>query len=359
MENFLFHFGHNNAILAVVFAEMMVLRRNTEMKNKQLSLLILSLALILVLVLTVCLVSCQNKQKHAPKVGLCFRQCDASAEYCRQIRQTLDEAGYQVSVADAMNDQSRQTEQIQKFIQDGCALLVIEPVMVSTSEQLVDQVMDAQIPTVFVNYEPEAAALDRWERLSYVGCQENTRGTMQGSLILQTPNGGDLNGDGTVSCLVISGPEDERIARLQASGCVGALTDAQLTVTTVATLWGDWTLESGRKCCANALSQYGRDIEVIFCGNDAIALGAQAAISSGGWTVGKDYYLAGIGGTEQALQAIQTGNMTGTVVEDHQSQAQQLLTVAQTLLAGETAEKRYYVNCLPVTQENAENYLPK
>lgn len=327
------------------------------MKNKKLSLLILAVALILVLVLVVCLVSCQNEKEKAPKVGLCFRQCDDNAEYCRLVQEKLTQAGYQVSVVDAVNDQSRQTEQIDEFIQDGYDLLVIEPVMVSTSEQLVEQITEAQIPVVFVNYEPEGDALERWDRLSYVGCLESRHGTQQGRIILQTANGGDINGDGVISCLVISGPEDDMVARMQADGCVGAL--AEENVSLVSTLWGDWTQDSGRKLCADALAQYGKDIEVIFCGNDAMAMGALEAVRSGGWKTGEDYYLVGLGGTEGALQAIQMGNMTGTVAEDLNAQAQQVLAVAQAMLAGETVEKRHYVNCAIVTQENVESYLPE
>lgn len=329
------------------------------MKNQKLSLLILALALLLVLVLVVCLVSCQHAQNNAPKVGLCFRQCDANAEYCRLVRETLNQAGYHVKVVDAMNDQSRQTEQIGKLIQDNYDFLVVEPVMVSTSQQLAAQITEAQIPAVFVNYEPDGAALEQWDKLCYVGCLKDQHGSLQGDLILQTKHKGDINGDGTVSCLVLSGPEDDILAQLQAAGCIDTLADAHLSVSQVCTLWGDWTLESGRKRCADALAQYGRDIEVIFCGNDAIALGALEAIRAGGWKVGADYYLTGIGGTEQALQAILMGNMTGTVMEDPKAQAQQILSVAQALLSDQGVEKRYYVNCTVVTQENAENYLPE
>lgn len=329
------------------------------MKNQKLPLLMLALALILVLVLVACLVSCQNEKQNAPKVGLCFRQCDANSEYCRLVQTTLTQAGYRVGVADAVNDQSRQTQQIDGFIQDGYDLLVVEPVMVSTSEQLVAQVKQAQIPVVFVNYEPEGDALQRWDKLSYVGCQEDRHGRAQGELILRTANGGDVNGDGTVSCLVISGPEDDRLAQLQAAGCVGVLTGEDRAVSLVGTVWGDWTQDRGRKLCADALAQYGKDIEVIFCGNDAMAMGALEAVRSGGWRVGEDFYLVGIDGTEGALQAIQMGDMTGTVAEDLHAQAQQVMAVAQAMLAGEAVEKQYYVNCAVVTQENVESYLPE
>ena len=201
--------------------------------------------------------------------------------------------------------------------------------------------------------------MDRWDKLTYVGCEKDSHGIMQGNMILREANQGDMNGDGTVSCLILSGPEDDRDAQLQAAGCVQALEKAGLSVSLLETRWGQWTAESGRKSCADALAQYGKDIEVIFCGDDRIALGAAEAIRSGGWTVGKDYLLIGLGGIEQAIEAVNMGNMTGTVAEDLTGQAKQVLAVARAILAGETLEKKYYVSCMKVTAENAQAYLPE
>lgn len=307
--------------------------------------------LILCLVLAVGLAFCAGGNK--PKVGICLRQSDENPEYSRMLQDNLKKAGYRVSVADGDNDQSRQTEQIGKFIEKEYDLLVIEPVMVSVSTELAEQLKTAQMPVVFVNYEPEAAALELWDRLSYVGCQEELHGQLQGALILGTEMKGDLNGDGSISCLVITGPEDDRNAQRQAKGCVQALEAGGMTVVTVETLWGEWTLESGRKLCANALSRYGKDIEVIFCGSDAIAQGVAEAILAGGWNVGKDYCVVGLGGTEAGLQMVWEGQLTGTVAQDLEGQCGQVTEVIGMLLNNEPAEKKYYVNCTSVVAEEA------
>lgn len=328
--------------------------------NKKATLLLLAAAaLMLCLVLVVGLVSCRNGGKNAAKIGICFRQSERDPEYSRLLKERLTAAGYRVSVADAGNDQSRQNAQIQEFIEEKCALLVIEPVMISAGEQIAGQLIQAEMPAVFVNYEPEADVLQLSERFSYVGCQEDKHGDMQGQLILQTEKKGDLNGDGIISSLIITGPEDDRNARLQAEGCVRALSGGEKTVNTVATLWGEWTKESGRKLCAGALSQYGRDIEVIFCGSDAIAQGAAEAIGNGGWKVGTDYYLAGLGGTEAGLQMILTDDLTGTVVRDRLGQCEKVQQVIGQILEGEVVEDKYYVNCMPVSSDNANEFLPE
>ena len=87
----------------------------------------------------------QKGKPEAPQIGLCFRSCAENPAYCDTLQQTLTGAGYDVHVADGANDQSLQTAQIGEMVEKGCALLVIEPVMVSTSDRLVEQVMEAQM----------------------------------------------------------------------------------------------------------------------------------------------------------------------------------------------------------------------
>lgn len=309
------------------------------MNKKKGLLLIVALALILILVLVLCLSSCEEKQEKLPQIGLCLRQYEEAPEYGELLKDRLTEAGYEVRIADAKNDQTRQTEQVAALLEEGVVLLVIEPVIGDAAEDTVSLLMEKNIPAVFIGNNPEKA-LEKWDRLSFVGCAEDQIGQLQGEIILQDPNRGDLNEDGQVSCLVISGPEDDISAKTQAEDCVDALVQEGLIVDQIDTSWGDWTTESGRARCAKALSQYGKDIEVILCGNEAITLGALEAVNAGGWQIGRDYLLAGVGAEEQ----LQSDTMTGTVVCDLEGMAQQVLSAAQGLINGDAVEKEYYVN---------------
>ena len=50
--------------------------------------------------------------------------------------------------------------------------------------------------------------------------------------------------------------------------------------------------------CIRDRSQYGDKIEVVFCNNDAMALGALQSIQQASRTVGKDIYLVGVDATK-------------------------------------------------------------
>lgn len=317
------------------------------MDKKKRLILLCALVLTVVLVLVLCVASCQKteeEEEKPPHIGLCLRQYDDDPEFGQELQARLAELGYEVTVADAKNDQTRQTEQIQAFLNEESVLLVIEPVIVADTESTVRLLMEHDVPGVFINYEPEESVLSMWNKLSYVGSTVGEEGGLQGQIILQTEDQGDLNEDGQVSCLVISGPEDHMDARLQAEGCIRAMTDGGLTVSQIETSWGDWTEEGGRQRCAKALSQYGKDVEVIICGNEAATLGALRALENGGWQVGRDFYLVGIG-EERAEE------LTGTVVRDLDGLFRQTVAAAKDLIAGEAVEKTYYVNHKILTPE--------
>jgi len=100
------------------------------------------------------------------------------------------------------------------------------------------------------------------------------------------------------------------------------------------------------------LSQYGKDLEVIFCGNDAMALGAMQAIEDGGRAVGENLYLVGIDATQEAIDMIRSGKLTGSVQIDFRQQTQQITETVKALLSGQSVESRYYTDCQPITAEN-------
>ena len=66
--------------------------------------------------------------------------------------------------------------------------------------------------------------------------------------------------------------------------------------------------QQAQQLVANSLGQYGNDVEVVFCNNDAMALGALQAIEAAGRTVGEDIYLVGVDALTEALENVLAGN---------------------------------------------------
>lgn len=279
-----------------------------------------------------------------PKIGLCLRQFEQEPVDGQLLKEQLIQAGYSVTVRDAKNDQSRQTQQIADLLEEGIGLLVIEPVIADAAGETVSLLMEKNVPAVFVNYKPEEAVLQKWSKLSFVGSAEDQLGALQAKILLQTEKQGDLNEDGQISCLIISGPEDDAAAKRQSESFLNTLAQEGLLVQQVDTGWGEWTTDSGRIRCAKALSQHGRDIDVIVCGDGNTTLGALEALSGGGWQAGRDYYVIGADTQEGE-------HITGTVLRDGNEIARKVLAQVQLLQTEGTAGEQSYVNLISVTEE--------
>ena len=138
---------------------------------------------------------------------------------------------------------------------------------------------------------------------------------------------------------------------------VKALEDAGLEVNCLSDQVGNWQQDQAQQIVANALGQYGNDVEVVFCNNDAMALGALQAIQSAGRTVGTDIYLVGVDALSEALEDVLAGTMTGTVFNDHFSQSHSAADAAINYLSG--AGNEHYIGCdyVKVTKDNAQEIL--
>ncbi len=300
-----------------------------------------------VILFLLALTACANENK-MPKIGLCLRQgVETDAGY-QAVKVSLTGAGYQVFTVDAKNDQSKQNKQIRSLIEEKYDLLIVEPVQTAVAGEIVGQAKEAGVPVLFINREPSREVLESWEKVCYVGSNIAQPGFLQGQIVLGLPDNGDINGDGIVTYLVIGGPADNLDAQLHAETCCKALTDQGIEVVRLDANNGDWTQASGKRVCEYALSQYGKDIEVVFCNNDAMALGAWTAIQDGGRTVGRDIYLLGIGGEKIALDMVQSGGMTGTVTADLQGLAVQISATVHALLDEFPVEKQCYIDYIKI-----------
>ena len=295
-------------------------------------------------------------------IGVCIYQfTDAfMTTYRNALQEILEGKGYKVSTVDGANDQAKQNEQINTFITQGVDALIINPVMTSAADQIIATVKAAGIPTVLINREPTADQMAVYDKLVYVGCDARQSGTMQGELILDTPNKGDINGDGKVSYIMVQGDPENVDAQYRTEFSVKALVDAGMEVEELNLTRGDWMRERGQEIVANDLAQFGEQVEVVFCNNDDMAIGALQSIQAAGRKVNEDIYLVGVDALDAALNEVQAGNMTGTVLNDAVGQATAAVEEMENLLGGATYaanSQSVYVDYVKVTPDNVQDFM--
>ena len=155
---------------------------------------------------------------------------------------------------------------------------------------------------------------------------------------------------------MIEGDPENVDAQYRTEFSVKALEDAGWTVDCLDDEVGNWDQATAQQLVANALSAH-PETEVVFCNNDAMALGALQSIDAAGRKVGEDIYLVGVDALSEALEDVIAGTMTGTVFNDHISQSHSAADAAINYIKGDGND--HYIGCdyVKVTSDNAQQIL--
>lgn len=268
-----------------------------------------------------------------------------------------------ISIMDGKNDQGEQMNQIKNFITTGVDVMIINLVQASSEPSVTELCAEANIPVVYINREPDAEREEAWKadgiKATYVGADARQSGTFQGEEIAELENKGDADGDGTVRYIMVQGDPENVDAQYRTEKSVEALKAAGVEVEELVKMRGDWDQTKGQEITANALSQYGDKIDVVFCNNDAMALGALQAIEAAGRTVNKDIYLVGVDALVECVENVMNDKMTGTVFNDYFGQAHTAADKALDFVNGKDVDNVNMVDYVKVTKDNAEEILEK
>ena len=267
-----------------------------------------------------------------------------------------DKVKYKVNIVDGKTDPATQTSQIDTFITQQMDVIILNLVQTSTAEALINKIVGANIPLVLINREPaiEGAADESYPgivdnaKVCYVGADARQSGTYQGEIVAALDNKGDMNGDGVVKYVMIEGDLENSDAQYRTKFSIKALEDAGIKVECLVDNVGNWQTDKGNEIADSALAQYGTDIDVIFCNNDGMALGAAQAIKKNNRTVGTDILLLGVDALDECVEMVKKGEMTGTVLNDHIGQSHKAVDVAVDLLNGKDVENYYWVDYVKV-----------
>lgn len=295
-------------------------------------------------------------EETGPKIGVSIYRYDDTFMklYRSELKQYLEETYHaEVVMRNASGDQEIQNQQVNQFIADGCKGIIVNPVDVSASGKLADAADKAGIPLIFINREPKGPEQLRWKTenmaVSSVGTDSRQAGSYQGEIILETPEKGDLNGDGVVSYAMLKGEEGSEDSQYRSEYAIKALKKGGMKAEELYSGSGDWSKESGKKQAQEAFSQYGNKIEVMFCNNDAMANGALEAAKEAGLVPGKELYLVGVDALQETVEFVKSGEIAGTVLNDHNGQARMAADTLVKMIDGEEAETRYLVDYIKIT----------
>ena len=278
------------------------------------------------------------------KIGMTlYRQDDTfisllqqSFESLAKARETQEQIKIVVNVADAKGNQGVQNEQVDQFLAQNYDVLCVNGVDRTAASVIIDKAKSANIPVIFFNREPVPEDVQRWDKVYYVGSMASTIGTMQGQLILNAYQKDsetvDRNADERLQYVMLEGEAGHQDSLIRTEYSVKALTNAGVAVEKLANDTANWQRAQASAKMSGWIEQFGNEIEVVFCNNDDMALGAIDAYESA--DISDLPLIVGTDATPAALEAVRAGKLTGTVLNDYQTQAQAMLDLACALATG-------------------------
>lgn len=279
-----------------------------------------------------------------PSIGVAIYKFDDT--FMTGVRNAIQDAAKDkatVDIVDSQNSQPTQNDKVDLFISKKMNALAINPVDRTAAGVIIDKAKAADIPVVFLNREPMAEDMNKWDKVYYVGAKAEESGTISGQLLVDYWNANpdaDKNGDGVLQYIMLKGEPGHQDAELRTKYSIQAIEDAGIKVEKVAEDTAMWDRAKGQEKMAAFLAAHGDKIEAVLANNDDMALGAIEALKAAGYFKdGKKMPVVGVDATAPALQALEDGTLLGTVLNDAKNQGKASLELAAVLAKGETPTK--------------------
>ncbi|MCR5688068.1 MAG: galactose ABC transporter substrate-binding protein [Lachnospiraceae bacterium] len=289
-------------------------------------------------------------------------------KWCRQqerkdgIRITLDIVG-------AKKSQLTQNDQAQKFISGGYDVLCVNLVDRTDATVIIDKAMASDTPVIFFNREPVEEDLLRWDKLYYVGAIARQSGELQAKIIIDALSDPekydtiDVNHNGTIQYVILEGEAGHQDDIVRTNVCTSELINAGFSLEKLGDEYANWDRDQARTKMCELIDRYPFQIEMVIANNDDMALGAIDAIEEKDYIL--DPFVVGINGTEDALEAIRTMKLDGSVYNDSKGQAENIMEMAYALGKGEaipptvelTFDKYVFRPYSIITYDNVQKYL--
>ena len=300
-----------------------------------------------------------------PAVGATiYKFDDTFMSYMRNTIEKLSQGKVQLSMVDSQNSQPVQNDLVDQFLTRGMKAIAINPVDRTAAGTIIDKAKAKNVPVVFFNREPFEDDMKKWDKVYYVGAKAEQSGTMQGEIAAEWWKANKPAGT-VMKYIMLKGEPGHQDAELRTEFSIKAVRDAGIQVQLLAEDTAMWDRPRAVEKMDAFWARFGDQIDMVFCNNDDMALGAIESLRKVGFFTGGKYLpVLGVDATPPALQALAEGTLLGTVLNDAVNQGTATFDIVYALATGaapRTAagamDGRYiWVPYQKVTKDNYKNF---
>jgi inositol transport system substrate-binding protein len=266
---------------------------------------------------------------------------------------TLDGVDLQIEIAE--DDVGRQLDQINNFIASGVDAIIVNAVDTSATQAMTDAASAASIPLVYVNRQP--VNVDTLpDNQAFVASNEIESGTLEAFEICKLLRGSGKAGGANV--LVMMG-ELSNQAAVQRTKDVHDIVGIDMCnfMSIVEEQTANWSRDQAQNLMTNWLSS-GVQFDAVIANNDEMAIGAIQAMKAAGIDM-NTMIVGGVDATQDALAAMQAGDLDVTVFQDAAGQGAGAVNAAVALAKGEAVDQKVYIPFQLVTPANVSDFVSK
>ncbi|NTF89735.1 sugar ABC transporter substrate-binding protein [Agrobacterium rhizogenes] len=259
-------------------------------------------------------------------------------------------SGLKLVVQNAEGDKEIQKAQVQQFIADKVDAIILAVSDGDLGPQMTKLAADAHIPLVYINNVPSNLA-DLPENQVVVASDEAESGTMQTKEVCSL-----LKGKGRL--VVLMGEPFHAAARARTQDIDNVIATPECKgLQIVERQAAYWSSDYADQQMQEWLSA-GVKFDAVIANNDEMAVGAIRAMKRNGMSM-KDVVVAGVDATDDALAAMQAGDLDVTILQSAVGQGATSVDAAIKLINGQKVPRENNVPFELVTPQNIAQYLPK
>lgn len=255
---------------------------------------------------------------------------------------------FKTNIEDGQNDQSTQNNQVDTMLAKGASAVAVSVCDVTAAPTLIQKCKDAgNVPIIFFNKEiTDYDVINSYENAYQVTSTGGDYGaSIQAQMVIdywkEHPEM-DKNGDGKLQLVYLMGDPGHTASQPRCDYLKSTIEDAGIELDLLAEDTGMWVTATAKEKMDAWVSKYGDEIECCVAGNDAMALGALSAVEAAGFNTdgeesSKYIPIYGIDALPEILSKIESGEITGSVLQDAKTQGQTIVKMAENLTSGKDA----------------------
>ncbi|MEH7745317.1 substrate-binding domain-containing protein [Neobacillus drentensis] len=259
------------------------------------------------------------------------------------IRKYAKSSGIELIESDGEGKAENQISQVENLINQQVDAIILNPADKDGSAGVVEKAAAAKIPLITVL----AVVSNEEKATAHVGSDDVEAGKIEMKHVVEL-----LGGKGTIA--IIHGPNGNSAEVNRTEGNKEILKDSP-NIKVAAEQTANWSREEALALTENWLQS--QMLDAIVAQNDEMALGAIKALSAAGKL--NETKVIGIDAIPDALNSIQSGELTATVFQDVDAQGKMAVDVAFKAAKGEKVEKNNMIPFQLVTKDNLDKFKSK